>query len=299
MAIERTLSIIKPDATRRNLTGAINDRLERRGLRIVAQKRIRLTEAQAERFYEVHAERPFYRGLVAFMTSGPIVVQVLEGEDAVALNREIMGATNPANAAPGTIRKDFAEVDRGEFGAWFRTRSRMPLRRSPFSSPQSKYARSLGRQMLRAAGMRGRNRQMQKVATLIGQDESALSALSRLTSDRTARRIATWCEAGLDAAAVPFFPLLVLVPRGIVRARLGRRAVCGRFGAVGEWSTGHARSSLCWRRCSGVCSFGGRLRRYGRWIRCAASSSRRGSPASLRVGLALADAANCIRRHAG
>lgn len=109
MAIERTLSIIKPDATRRNLTGAINDRLEKQGLRIIAQKRIRLTEAQAERFYEVHAKRPFYRGLVAFMSSGPIIAQVLEGEDAVALNREIMGATNPANAAPGTIRKDFAE----------------------------------------------------------------------------------------------------------------------------------------------------------------------------------------------
>ena len=109
MSIERTLSIIKPDATRRNLTGTINDRLERRGLRIVAQKRLWLTETQAERFYEVHVQRPFYRGLVNFMTSGPIVVQVLEGEDAVALNREIMGATNPANAAPGTIRKDFAE----------------------------------------------------------------------------------------------------------------------------------------------------------------------------------------------
>jgi nucleoside-diphosphate kinase len=109
MAIERTLSIIKPDATRRDLTGVINDRFEKRGLRIVAQKRLRLTEMQAERFYEVHAERPFYRGLVRFMTSGPIVVQVLEGEDAVALNRDIMGATNPANAAPGTIRRDFAE----------------------------------------------------------------------------------------------------------------------------------------------------------------------------------------------
>jgi nucleoside-diphosphate kinase len=109
MPTERTLSIIKPDATRRNLTGAINDRFEKRGLRIVAQKRIRLALAQAERFYEVHAERPFYRDLVAFMSSGPVVVQVLEGEDAVALNREIMGATNPANAAPGTIRKDFAE----------------------------------------------------------------------------------------------------------------------------------------------------------------------------------------------
>ena len=109
MATERTLSIIKPDATRRNLTGSINLRFESRGLRIVAQKRMQLTEAQAERFYEVHAARPFYRDLVAFMTSGPIVIQVLEGEDAVALNREIMGATNPADAAPGTIRKDFAE----------------------------------------------------------------------------------------------------------------------------------------------------------------------------------------------
>jgi len=109
MITERTLSIIKPDATRRDLTGAINDRFERRGLRIVAQKRVRLSQAQAEFFYQVHAGRPFYRDLVAFMSSGPVVVQVLEGEDAVALNREIMGATNPANAAPGTIRKDFAE----------------------------------------------------------------------------------------------------------------------------------------------------------------------------------------------
>jgi nucleoside-diphosphate kinase len=109
MTVERTLSIIKPDATRRNLTGAINDRFERRGLRIVAQKRIRLTTEQAERFYAVHAERPFYRSLVDFMTSGPVVIQVLEGPDAVALSREIMGATDPAKAAPGTIRKDFAE----------------------------------------------------------------------------------------------------------------------------------------------------------------------------------------------
>ena len=109
MTIERTLSIIKPDATRRNLTGAINDRFEKRGLRIVAQKRVQLSQAQAERFYEVHAQRPFYRDLVAFMSSGPVVVQVLEGRDAVALNREIMGTTNPADAAPGTIRKDFAE----------------------------------------------------------------------------------------------------------------------------------------------------------------------------------------------
>jgi nucleoside-diphosphate kinase len=109
MTIERTLSIIKPDATRRNLTGAINDRFEKRGLRIIAQKRVQLSNAQAERFYEVHAQRPFYRDLVAFMSSGPVVVQVLEGRDAVALNREIMGTTNPAEAAPGTIRKDFAE----------------------------------------------------------------------------------------------------------------------------------------------------------------------------------------------
>ena len=109
MAVERTLSIIKPDATRRNLTGKINARFEERGLRIVAQKRLRLSREQAEKFYAVHRERPFFRDLVAFMTSGPVVVQVLEGENAVALNREIMGATNPANAAPGTIRKDFAE----------------------------------------------------------------------------------------------------------------------------------------------------------------------------------------------
>ena len=109
MAIERTLSIIKPDATRRNLTGAINDRFEKRGLRIIAQKRLQLSTVQAERFYEIHAERPFYRSLVSFMSSGPAVVQILEGENAVVLNREIMGATDPAKAAPGTIRKDFAE----------------------------------------------------------------------------------------------------------------------------------------------------------------------------------------------
>jgi nucleoside-diphosphate kinase len=109
MAIERTLSIIKPDATRRNLTGKINARFEEAGLRIVAQKRVRLTKEQAEKFYSVHAERSFFGELVAFMTSGPVVVQALEGENAVARNREIMGATNPANAAPGTIRADFAE----------------------------------------------------------------------------------------------------------------------------------------------------------------------------------------------
>jgi len=109
MAIERTLSIIKPDATRRNLTGKINAKFEERGLRIVAQKRLRLSTSMAEQFYAVHAERPFFRDLVTFMLSGPVVVQVLEGENAVAANRDIMGATNPANAAAGTIRKEFAE----------------------------------------------------------------------------------------------------------------------------------------------------------------------------------------------
>ncbi|MFM9841621.1 MAG: nucleoside-diphosphate kinase [Dongiaceae bacterium] len=109
MAIERTLSIIKPDATRRNLTGKVNARLEEAGLRIIAQKRLRLTRKQAEQFYAVHKERPFFNSLCEFMTSGPVVPQVLEGENAVAKNREVMGATNPANAAPGTIRKDFAE----------------------------------------------------------------------------------------------------------------------------------------------------------------------------------------------
>jgi len=109
MAIERTFSILKPDATRRNLTGKINAVFEENGLRIVAQKRIHMTETQAKKFYEVHAARPFYGELVAFMTSGPVVVQVLEGENAVAKNRELMGATNPANAAEGTIRKMFAE----------------------------------------------------------------------------------------------------------------------------------------------------------------------------------------------
>ena len=109
MSVQRTLSIIKPDATKRNLTGAINARFEEKGLRIVAQKRLQLTEAQAKAFYAVHAERPFYNDLVQFMISGPVVAQVLQGEDAVAKNRDIMGATNPAEAANGTIRKDFAE----------------------------------------------------------------------------------------------------------------------------------------------------------------------------------------------
>jgi nucleoside-diphosphate kinase len=109
MAVERTLSIIKPDATERNLTGNIIAMLENAGLRIIAQKRVRWSEDQAKKFYEVHKERPFYGELVAFMISGPIVLQVLEGEDAVAKNREVMGATDPAKAAPGTIRKEFAE----------------------------------------------------------------------------------------------------------------------------------------------------------------------------------------------
>jgi nucleoside-diphosphate kinase len=109
MAVERTLSIIKPDATRRNLTGAINQRFEEAGLRIVAQKRLQLTQGQAEAFYGVHKERPFFAGLVAFMTSGPVVAQVLEGENAVARNREVMGATDPATADAGTTRKDSAE----------------------------------------------------------------------------------------------------------------------------------------------------------------------------------------------
>ena len=106
---ERTLSIIKPDATRRNLTGEIISRLERAGLRVIAQRRMRLSQAQAEAFYGVHRERPFFKSLVEFMTSGPVVVQALEGDNAVAKYREVMGATDPAKAAPGTIRKDLAE----------------------------------------------------------------------------------------------------------------------------------------------------------------------------------------------
>ena len=109
MVLERTLSIIKPDATRRNLTGKINARFEEAGLRIIAQKRVHLTKEQAEGFYSVHRERAFFNDLVTFMTSGSVVVQVLEGEDAIQKNRDLMGATNPANAEEGTIRKDFAE----------------------------------------------------------------------------------------------------------------------------------------------------------------------------------------------
>ena len=108
MAVQRTFSILKPDATKRNLTGAVNAVIEKAGLRIVAQKRILMTKAQAETFYAVHAARPFFGELVEFMTSGPVVVQVLEGEDAIAKYREVMGATNPANAAEGTVRKLFA-----------------------------------------------------------------------------------------------------------------------------------------------------------------------------------------------
>src|SRR5436853_2284925 len=108
MPIERTFSIIKPDATGRNLTGAINDMIERAGLRIVAQKRARISREQAEKFYAVHRERPFFRELVDFMISGPVVVQVLEGENAIARYREVMGATDPAKAASGTIRKTYA-----------------------------------------------------------------------------------------------------------------------------------------------------------------------------------------------
>ncbi|MGY6532001.1 nucleoside-diphosphate kinase [Glycocaulis sp.] len=109
MALQRTFSIIKPDATKRNLTGKINAMIEDAGLRIIAQKRIHMTKAQAETFYGVHRERPFFNDLVSFMTSGPVVVQVLEGEDAIAKYRTVMGATNPANAEEGTIRKVFAE----------------------------------------------------------------------------------------------------------------------------------------------------------------------------------------------
>ena len=107
--VERTFSILKPDATKRNLTGAVNAIIEKAGLRIIAQKRVRITREQAETFYGVHRERPFFADLVKFMVSGPVVVQVLEGEGAIQKNRDVMGATNPANAAAGTIRKEFAE----------------------------------------------------------------------------------------------------------------------------------------------------------------------------------------------
>ena len=109
MSVEKTLSIIKPDATKRNLTGLINTKFEKAGLRIIAQKRLQLTRSMAEKFYEIHKHRPFYNDLVDFMISGPVVVQVLEGDNAVKLNRDVMGATNPEDAEEGTIRKEFAE----------------------------------------------------------------------------------------------------------------------------------------------------------------------------------------------
>ena len=109
MSVERTLSIIKPDATKRNLTGLINAKFENAGLKIIAQKRLQLTRSMAEKFYEIHKERPFFNDLVDFMISGPVVVQVLEGDNAVKLNRDVMGATNPEDAEEGTIRKEFAE----------------------------------------------------------------------------------------------------------------------------------------------------------------------------------------------
>ena len=109
MSIERTLSIIKPDATKRNLTGLINAKFENAGLKIIAQKRLQLTKSMAEKFYEIHKDRPFFNDLVDFMISGPVVVQVLEGANAVKLNRDVMGATNPDDAEEGTIRKEFAE----------------------------------------------------------------------------------------------------------------------------------------------------------------------------------------------
>ena len=109
MSIERTLSIIKPDATKRNLTGLINTKFENAGLKIIAQKRLQLTRSMAEKFYEIHKDRPFFNDLVDFMISGPVVVQVLEGDNAVKLNRDVMGATNPDDAEEGTIRKEFAE----------------------------------------------------------------------------------------------------------------------------------------------------------------------------------------------
>ena len=109
MSVEKTLSIIKPDATKRNLTGLINAKFENSGLKIIAQKRLQLTRSMAEKFYEIHKERPFFNDLVDFMISGPVVVQVLEGDNAVKLNRDVMGATNPVDADEGTIRKEFAE----------------------------------------------------------------------------------------------------------------------------------------------------------------------------------------------
>ncbi len=140
MAVERTLSIIKPDATRRNLTGKIIAKFEDAGLKVVASRRLKLSQADAEAFYGVHRERPFFRSLVEFMTSGPVVVQVLEGEGAIAKNREVMGATNPANAAPGTIRKDFAESIEAQLGPRLR-RPRNRRQRDPLLLPGPRHSR--------------------------------------------------------------------------------------------------------------------------------------------------------------
>ena len=208
MIIERTLSIIKPDATRRNFTGAINDRFEKGGLRIIAQKRIQLSHIQAERFYEVHAGRSFYRDLVAFMSSGPVIVQVLEGENAVALNREIMGATDPANAASGTIRKDFAEFDRSKLGAWVR------FRRECGAGDRILFLHDRNLSLVRAASP--------SEPTSAARDMLPEMRAEGLWSDpfpflrnRFAQRVAAWSEAGLDTAALVFFPLLVVLPRGV------------------------------------------------------------------------------------
>ena len=137
MALERTFSILKPDVTRRNLTGAVNARIEAAGLRIVAQKRAQMTRAQAETFYGVHRERPFFGELVEMMTTAPVVVQVLEGDDAIQRYRDVMGATNPEKAAAGTIRKDFA-LSMGENWSTAPTRRRPPRSRSRSFSPATR-----------------------------------------------------------------------------------------------------------------------------------------------------------------
>jgi len=223
MTIERTLSIIKPDATRRDLTGAINDRFEKKGLRIVAQKRIRLSPTQAESFYEVHAERPFYRSLVDFMTSGPVVVQVLEGHDAVALNREIMAPRTRRKPIRETIRKDFAQSIEAN-SVHGRILPRMPSGRSAFSSRQSKYAPSLG---ARFAG---------------------------LISGQAKRQLAVWCEAGVDTAALLFFRSSCWCERR-GGTRFGRRAVCGGPGAFDA----PVRTASAIRPCGGGARLSSRL----------------------------------------
>ena len=291
MTIERTLSIIKPDATRRNLTGAINDRFERGGLRIVAQKRIQLSQSQAERFYEVHAGRPFYRDLVAFMSSGPVMVQVLEGENAVALNREIMGATNPANAAPGTIRKDFAEFDRSKLG------------------PRVRFARECGAGD-RLLFLHDRNLPVVRAA----DPSEPVSLTGGILPGSAGGRF-----------AIPTLPILAkpLCPahRGVVRgrsrhrcsaifsaprraaprrgrARLGCGAVRGRFGAVDKRDKADPHPPGCRRCCSGVSCCGGPPRPCGRSIRCAVWSWRPDSPVCLPSGSRLPPAPAWSRHHA-